>query len=226
MIYILDTADIKEIERLFDLYPIDGVTTNPSIISKEKRDFIPLLKDIRSVIGSDAMLHVQALGTDSDGIVKEAEYLNETIGGNLYIKIPVIPQGIKAIKTLKKQGIKTTATAIFTPQQALIAAKAGADFAAPYVNRLDNILSDGVNVVREILLLYKNYNITAKVLAASFKNAEQVHRVSLYGCHAVTVNPEIMDLLVRHPLTDASVAKFIGDWDSVYGSGKTTLDVK
>lgn len=226
MLYLLDTADLKAIERAYNFYPMDGVTTNPTIISKEKRDFLDILKDIRKIIGEESMLHVQAVSLTAEKMVEEAEYLSRVIGGNLYIKIPVIPEGIKAMKILKQKGIKITATAIFTAQQALMAAMAGAEFVAPYVNRIDNISGDGVDVIAQIVQLLGKYGLDAKVLAASFKNVQQVHSVALAGGQSVTVNPEILDAMLMHPLTDWSIDQFVNDWESVYGIGKTTLDVK
>jgi len=225
MLILLDTANIEEIKRQYDLFPVAGVTTNPTIIAKEKTSFLGLLKEIRSVIGTNTMLHVQAISRKAEVIVEEAKYLNDEIGGNLYIKIPVIPEGIKAMKLLKAQGIKTTATVIYTPQQALMAAMAGAEFVAPYVNRLDNVCSDGVRVVGEIVELFRQHSVPAKVLAASFKNVEQVHKASLCGSHAITASPDIIDLLLKYPLTDSSVDQFISDWEGVYGVGKVTLNV-
>lgn len=224
MLYILDTANLEAIRKAVDLYPLSGVTTNPTIISKENRDFLEILKDIRNVIGKETMLHVQVLGTTAEKIIEEAKYLNEKIGGNLYIKIPVTQQGMKAIKILKKQGFKITATAIFTSQQALMAAVCGADFVAPYVNRIDNISGNGVQVVKNIVEEMKLYNLHTKVLAASFKNVQQVHELSSIGVHSVTVNPEIMDKMLEHPLTEWSVNQFIKDWERVYGEGKLTKD--
>jgi len=226
MLYILDTANLKQIKRAFDLYPMSGVTTNPTIISKENRNFLDILKEIREIIGEDKMLHVQAVSLKAEDIVKEAEYLKETIGGNIYIKVPVIAEGIKAMKILKKKGIKITATAIFTAEQALMAAIAGAEFVAPYVNRIDNITGNGAGVVAQIVQLFNIHHIDAKVLAASFKNVQQVHEVILAGSHSVTVNSEIMDGLLKHPLTDWSVNQFVVDWESVYGKGRYTCDVK
>ena len=226
MLYLLDTANLEAIERAYNFYPMDGVTTNPTIISNEKRNFIDILKDIRKIIGNDSMLHVQAVSLTAEKMVEEAEYINSVIGGNLYIKIPVIPEGIKAMKILKQKGIKITATAIFTAQQALMAAVAGASFVAPYVNRIDNISGDGVDVVAQIVQLLRQYDLNAKVLAASFKNVQQVHSVALVGGQSVTVNPEILDAMLKHPLTDWSISQFVNDWESVYGIGKTTLDIK
>lgn len=226
MLYVLDTANLEEIKRAFDLYPMSGVTTNPTIISKENRSFLDILKGIREIIGENKMLHVQAVSLKAEDMVKEAEYLNKTIGGNLYIKIPVIPEGIKAMKILKKKGIKITATAIFTAEQALMAAIAGAEFVAPYVNRIDNITGNGANVVAEIVKLFEINHMDAKVLAASFKNVQQVHEVILAGAQSITVNAEIMDGLLKHPLTDWSVNQFVIDWEGVYGKDKYTCHVK
>ncbi|MFZ5968386.1 MAG: fructose-6-phosphate aldolase [Bacillota bacterium] len=226
MQYLLDTADIQSIQRTNDLFPLYGVTTNPTIIAKENRPFLEILKEIRSIIGNESMLHVQVISTQAADMIREAEYLVSTIGGNLYIKVPVISEGIKAMKELKARNIKITATAIFTPQQALIAAMAGADYVAPYVNRIDNITGDGVKVVAEIVNLLDIYGLETKVLAASFKNVQQIHAVSLVGAQSITINSDLMDGLLQHPLTDWSVDQFIKDWESVYGKNKLTFDVK
>lgn len=224
MLYLLDTANLEEIKRAFDLFPMSGVTTNPTIIANENKSFLEILKNIREIIGQDKMLHVQVVSRKTEEIVKEAEYLQNNIGGNLYIKVPVIPEGIKAIKILKEKGFKITATAIFTAEQALMAAVAGADFVAPYVNRIDNISGKGVDVVAQIVMLFKNYNLSSKVLAASFKNVQQVHEVALSGGQSITVNAAILYDLIAHPLTSWSVDQFIGHWESVYGEGKVTYD--
>lgn len=223
MIYILDTADIDAIKHCNEFYPLAGVTTNPSIISKENTDFWKLVKKIRSIIGEEKMLHVQTVQTKADKIVEEAKLMKKELGGELFVKIPIGEEGLKATMELKKLGIGVTMTAIFTPAQALIAAKAGASFVAPYVNRLDNIIGDGTEVVAQIVELFDNYNLDCKVLAASFKNAEQVHKCALYGCHSVTVSADIMKTLISHPMTDAAIVGFEKDWKRVYGD-KTILD--
>ncbi len=218
MMYIVDTANVESIKRCLEFYPVDGVTTNPTIISKEKKSFPDLIKEISTIVGKEKMFHIQVTGNTCDMIVKEAMALRDYIGGNLYIKVPISPEGLKATSELKRRGIKVTVTAIFTQQQALIAAKAGADFVAPYVNRLDNIVSDGVNVVKEIVEQFNTYNLPTKVLAASFKTVEQIHKIAMVGAHSVTVNPDLMESLTYHPLTLYAIDDFMADWKSAYGN--------
>ncbi len=220
MIYILDTADLNAIRHANEFYPLDGVTTNPSIIAKEKTDFKTLVKTIRDIIGPEKMLHVQTTAVKAEDMVNEAKELKALLGGEFYLKVPIGEEGLKATMMLKKIGIPVTMTAIFTPAQALMAAKAGAAFVAPYVNRLDNIAADGVRVVEEIVCLFENYGLDCKVLAASFKNVEQVHKSSLVGCHSVTVSLDVLTSLIKHPLTDVAVSQFEADWQGVYGDKK------
>ncbi len=222
MIYMLDTADIHAINKAVDLYPLAGVTTNPSIIAKQNRPFKEILQDIRHCIGKERMLHAQVMGKDAATMLKEAQAL-KALDPDIIVKVPVTPQGIKAMKLIHQQGIRITATAILTPQQALMAAVAGAEFLAPYVNRLDNICSDGVNVAAEIVDLIDTYGLDAKVLGASFKNVQQVHQLSLVGAHSVTISPDVFDQLLVHPLTDSGVAGFVTDWESVYGENTNVL---
>lgn len=213
---IIDSANTKTIQHLLEYYPIDGVTTNPSIIVKERREFIPLLQEIRSIIGNDMMLHVQVLSQTAEKMVEEAIQNQEQIKGNYFAKIPVTPEGIKAIKELKTRGVKTTATTIYTPMQAYLAAKAGAEYVAPYVNRIENLTGNGIQVVREIVTIIENDHFSTKVLAASFKNAHQVQEVCLAGSHAVTASGEIIEALLTHPSTPNDVAKFKEEWESFY----------
>ena len=222
MMYVIDTANLDDIRRCVEFYPVSGVTTNPTIISKEHTDFPALIKSIRQIIGNERMFHIQTTGSNADEIIKEAILLNEFVGGNFYIKVPISPEGLKATMELKRRGIKVTETAIFTQQQALLAAKAGADFVAPYVNRLDNIISDGVHVVEEVVQMFHNYDIKCQVLAASFKTVEQIHKIAMAGSHAVTINPQLFDSLVYHPMTQYAIDDFNADWESVYGKDKIT----
>ena len=217
MLYILDTANLEAIKHCNEYYPLAGVTTNPSIISKEKTDFWTLVESIREIIGHEKMLHVQTTQKKAEGIVEEAKLLRERLGENFYVKIPIGEEGLKATMMLKKLGIGVTVTAIFTPAQALLAAMAGADFVAPYANRLDNIIADGCAVVAEIVKQFEQYGLKCKVLAASFRNAEQVHKCSSVGCHSVTVSADILRKVISHPMTDAAIADFERDWASVYG---------
>ena len=211
MIYILDTADLNAIKHCNEFYPLSGVTTNPSIIAKANTDFWALVKEIRNIIGKDKMLHVQTTQTSAEKIVEEAKLLKKELGGEFYVKIPIGEEGLKATMALKKLGIGVTMTAIFTPAQALMSAMAGASFVAPYVNRLANILGDGCEVVAEIVNQLEIYGSDCKVLAASFKNAEQVHRCASVGCHSVTVTDDILKMLISHPMTDAAISGFEKD---------------
>lgn len=218
MIYMLDTADLDAIKECVEYFPVEGVTTNPTIISRQNDpDFLGLIKNIRKVIGTDRLLHVQTTAEKAEDILKEAKLLKEFVGGAFYIKIPVTAEGLKATTLCKKEGINVTQTAIFTPQQALIAARAGADFVAPYINRLDNVLGDGVHVVAEIAKIFEKFDIKTKILAASFKNAEQIHKVALVGGHSVTISPELFRTILSPPLTATAVNTFESDWKSVYG---------
>lgn len=224
MIYMLDTANLDAIQKAVDLYPIEGVTTNPTIVARENRPFKEVMLSIREIIGPNRMLHAQVLGKTAQIMLEEARAMRQ-MDPELIIKVPVTPQGIKAIKLISAEGIRITATAILTPQQALMAAMAGAEFLAPYVNRLDNICGDGTQLVAEIVHLIDVYGLKAKVLAASFKNVQQVREVAKAGAQSVTIAPDVFDLLLAHPLTDSGIAGFVSDWESVYGVGKTVLDV-
>ncbi|OAH56295.1 fructose-6-phosphate aldolase [Domibacillus aminovorans] len=217
MLLVIDSANVEEIRELIDYYPIDGVTTNPSIIVKEKTDFLPLLKEISEVIGNERELFVQTLTFKTEDIIKEAKYIRETVPGNVVVKIPVTNEGIKAIKTLKEIGIRTLGTTVYTPLQAYVAAKAGASYVAPYVNRIDNLTGNGVNVVKEITQLLEKHHYNCQVLAASFKNVQQVHNVCLDGAHGVTAAPDIIKGFLTHPATEANVQSFSDDWQKAYG---------
>ncbi len=223
MEYVLDTADIAAINHCNEFYPLAGVTTNPSIIASRKADFWEIVKEIRDIIGPDKLFFAQTVQKTADKMVEEAVLLNEKSGGAFCVKIPICEEGLKATMELKKRGVKVLMTAIFTPAQALIAAKAGADFVAPYVNRLDNIIGDGCNVVAEIVEQFELHDLPCKVLAASFKNAEQVHKCATVGCQYVTVTADVLKSVITHPMTDAAIDGFEKDWTNVYGD-KGILD--
>ena len=223
MKYLMDGGNLEDIKYCNEFYPLAGVTTNPTLVSKEKTEFWPLMHSIREIIGPDKMLHIQTVQTTTEKIIEEAELLRDKIGGNLYIKVPISEEGLKATMQLKKRGFGVTVTAIFTPAQALLAATAGADFVAPYANRLDNIVVDGTKVVEDIMQQFKLYNLNCQVLAASFKNVEQVHKCALCGCSAVTISANLFKHIISHPMTDAAIAGFETDWKEQYGD-KTILD--
>lgn len=218
---ILDTGNVKEIEDLYTHLSIDGVTTNPSIVSKEGKDFVSLIKEIDEIVGAEIPIHAQVLSTNFEDMMEEALYISK-IRKNMYVKIPVTKDGLRAIKELKKQEVKITATAIFTAHQGFLAAKAGADYVAPYVNRIDSISGDGVSVVSDLVNILNTYNLNSKVVAASFKNAQQVLDLMKIGVHSVTVPTDICKSMMAHPLTDWSVEKFREDWSNVFGEGTTT----
>lgn len=214
---LLDTANIQQIKSVLPYFPIDGVTTNPSILAREADDVKKTLLEIRKLLGPDRMIFVQATAHDSAGIVAQAKALKEFIGPNFYCKIPITLQGIRAVSMCHAAGIKTLVTAIFTPMQALLAAKAGAEYVAPYVDRLDNITSDGAAVVGEIVTLFRKYDYETKVLAASFKNIQQVYNVAAVGTHGVTLSAQLCEKLIFHPYTDRSLEDFDIDWRSRFG---------
>lgn len=217
MIYLADTANCEELKDLINYYPIAGVTTNPTILAHEGKPLSKIIPEILECIG-DRMIHIQTISENAADILKEAKLYREYFGlkSNFYVKIPVTREGYRAINMVKESGMNVTATAIFTQQQAMMAANAGADFVAPYVNRLDNIVSHGIEVVSDIVKGIKMYNLNTKVLAASFKNVDQVYRVSLTGCHSVTLSYEVILALMSHPMTDRGVMDFEKDGAQFY----------
>jgi len=217
MIYMADTADLEALKHLYEFFPLEGVTTNPTILKQSGQTLSKAIDQIKEIVG-DGMIHVQIMSENADDIVREAKKYKTyfDLGDNYYTKIPVTPQGYKAMTILKDAGINVTATAIFTQQQALVAAKAGADFVAPYVSRLDNISSHGIDVVGDIAENIIEYELKTKVLAASFKTVDQIYRVSMKRAHSATISPELLMQLIRHPMTDISVENFKTDGQGLY----------
>ncbi len=217
MIYLADTANIDELKELFSYFPIEGVTTNPTIIAAEQKPLSQILPQIIELVG-DKMIHVQMISNKAEDMLREAKAYKSkfSLGDNYYAKIPVSKEGYRAIPMLKNAGINVTATAIFTQQQALVAARAGADWVAPYVNRLDNISSHGIEVVKHIVENIQCFKLNTKVLAASFKTVDQVHRVSMVGSHAATISFEVLERLRSHPMTDMSLEWFEKDGAGLY----------
>ena len=218
---IIDDANIEEIKRIYEFYPIDGVTTNPSILAKYGKPPFEILKEIRAFIGKEAELHVQAISKSADGIIDEAYRIIKELGDNTFIKIPSIPEGFKAMKKLTSEGIKITATVIYTPLQGYLAGKAGASYAAPYINRIDDMGYDGILVAKAIHDIFKNNNIETEVLAASFKNSQQVLEVCKYGIGASTAAPYVIDDFVKNQAIDAAIDTFISEFESITKKGAT-----
>lgn len=213
---LLDTANLKDIEYFNTHFPIEGVTTNPTILSKEGGDVVALLKSIRAIIG-DKELHVQATEAKFEKIVEEAEAIVELLGKNTFVKIPATPDGLRAVKALKARGFGITVTAILSATQAMLAARAGADYVAPYVNRMDNLGVDGVGAVADLVDIFAADGSTTQILAASFKTKKQALDVARVGCHAATINSAVMHELLAHPATDSSIKQFATDWENSFG---------
>lgn len=220
---LIDDADMEKIRRIYDLYPVDGVTTNPSILARTAKNPWRVLKEIRTFIGPDAELHVQALSPTAADMLREGQHIASCLGDNTFIKIPAIPEGFKAMRLLADAGLCVTATAVYTVQQAWLAAKAGALYAAPYVNRMDNLGYDGLDIARRIHDLFTVNGLHAQVLGASFKNTQQVLALAEYGVGAATVAPDVIDALTANPAVDAAVAAFAADFARAFGDGTTML---
>jgi fructose-6-phosphate aldolase 1/fructose-6-phosphate aldolase 2 len=215
MLVLIDNANLTEIESLYGCYPYDGVTTNPTILMHEHKNPIKQLKLIRELLPADSQLHAQLVSEDSKTMLEEAHFMLRELGDNLFIKVPVTADGMRAISLLSKEGVRVTATAIYTAMQAFMAAKAGARYTAPYVNRLDNMGSDGVQVASTIHDMFKIHNLKADVLAASFKNTQQVLDLCKHGIGAVTASPEVLRALIRHDATFTAEENFSQDFFSL-----------
>jgi transaldolase len=205
----LDTANIDEIREGVALGVVDGVTTNPSLIAKEKRPFRPLVEEICALVPGDVSLEVVA--TDFEGMVKEAEELAK-VAPNVVVKCPLTREGLKAVRHLSSRGIRVNQTLCFTATQALLSAKAGAYYISPFLGRLDDISHVGMDLVRDICQIYRNYGFTTQVLAASIRNPLHVLEAAKAGAHVATMPFSVLEQLTRHPLTDIGLKKFIEDW--------------
>ncbi len=221
----IDDANVNEIRRLIDLYPIDGVTTNPSILSKTGRDPVEVLKEIREIIGPEAVIFAQAIPTDAEGMIRDARAIVSLLGKNTVVKIPSIPEGFKAIRQLAGEGITTCGTVVYTPLQAYLAAKAGAAYVAPYINRIDNMGYDGTETVKKIQDILELHDFGTKVLAASFKNSQQVLELCVYGIEAATCAPSVIDGFVKNAAIDGAVQDFLNDFEKAAPGGKTMADL-
>ncbi len=214
MKFFIDTADIDEIRDAASLGILDGVTTNPSLIAKEGRDFHTVLKEIVSLVNGPISAEVTAV--DLEGMLDQAHTLAE-IHPNIVIKLPMITEGLRACKRLTDKGIKTNVTLCFSASQALLAAKAGATYVSPFIGRLDDISEDGMELIQSIRVIYDNYGFETQILAASIRHPMHVVQAALAGADVATIPHKVIGQLVKHPLTDIGLAKFLADWEKMKG---------
>ena len=209
MKFFIDTANVDEIRKGLEMGLVDGVTTNPSLLAKEKKNPEDVVKEIVALVPGPVSLEV--LSTESRAMIEEARHL-AAMGGNVVVKIPMTEEGVKAVKVLSQERIRTNVTLIFQPLQALIAAKAGADYVSPFVGRLDDIGHDGMTAVEQILHILRNYNYPTEVLVASLRNPLHVLKAAELGAHIATLPFNVLRQMLCHPLTDIGLEKFLADW--------------
>jgi len=212
MKFFIDTANVEEIRKGIAMGLVDGVTTNPSLLSKEKKDPDAVIKEILSVV--DGPVSLEVIATNTKGMCEEARKL-AALGPNAVIKIPMTEEGIKAVRTLSREGIKTNVTLIFQPVQALIAAKAGASYVSPFIGRLDDISERGMGIIEEICLIFSNYGFEAEIIVASIRNPVHVLEAALLGADIATIPFNVLKQLMNHPLTDIGIERFLKDWQSI-----------
>jgi transaldolase len=217
MKFFIDTANVEEIRKAWDVGVIDGVTTNPSLIAKENRDPVKLLREICTVV--DGPVSAEAVSLTSAEMVAEAKKLAK-IHKNIVVKIPMTEDGLKATKKLSALGIKTNVTLVFSPSQALLAAKAGATYVSPFIGRLDDISQTGMDLIAEIMEIFDNYLFDTQVIVASIRNPIHVVEAARLGAHVATIPYSVITQLIKHPLTDIGIEKFLKDWEKVKGKGK------
>lgn len=216
MKYFIDTANLEEIKSAASMGILDGVTTNPSLAARESAPYHEILKQICATVSGPVSAEV--LSTDYSGMIKEADELIK-IASNIVVKIPTIPEGLKAIKTLSDRGIMTNATLVFQPIQALMVAKAGATFVSPFVGRLDDVATDGMQLIEQIVTIYRNYGMKTEVLVASVRHPVHVVESAMIGADVVTMPYNVITKLMAHPLTDIGLEKFLADYKKAKGQG-------
>ncbi|MEA3415987.1 MAG: fructose-6-phosphate aldolase [Thermodesulfobacteriota bacterium] len=210
MKFFIDTANIDEIKEANDMGMVDGVTTNPSLIAKEGRDFEKLVKEICEIV--DGPVSAEVISLDTKGMVREAQHL-AALHGNIVVKIPMTVDGIKATRQLSEQGIKTNVTLVFSPLQALMAAKAGATYASPFIGRLDDLSNEGMVLVDQIVEIYGNYAFDTEIIVASIRNPIHVLDAALIGADIATIPFNVLARFAAHPLTDKGLKAFLDDWN-------------
>jgi transaldolase len=209
MKFFIDTANVKEIREAASLGVVDGVTTNPSLVSKEGRDFKQVITEICSIV--DGPISAEAVSLEADKMVIEGTDLAK-IHKNIVVKLPMTKEGMRATKILAGKGIRVNMTLVFSPAQALLAAKVGAAYVSPFVGRLDDISHDGMDLVRQVVTIFDNYGYPTEVIVASVRNPLHVVDAALAGAHIATIPFSVIDQIVKHPLTDIGIEKFLADW--------------
>lgn len=212
MKFFIDTANVEEIRKASEWGLVDGVTTNPSLVAREGRVFEEVIKEICSIVNGP--VSAEAVSMDAEGLITEGRALSE-IDENIVVKVPMTLEGLKATKILFKEGIKTNVTLVFSPSQALLAAKAGATYVSPFVGRLDDISITGMDMVAQILDIYENYGYKSEVIVASIRHPLHVVESASIGAHVATIPFKVLEQLSKHPLTDAGIEKFLSDWEKV-----------
>jgi transaldolase len=212
MKFFLDTANIDEIRSAAEYGLIDGVTTNPSLVSKEGRSFKDILLEIAQIV--DGPISAEVVSTDAAGILKEAYELAK-LHSNIVVKIPMIKEGMKALKQLSKDGIRTNITLIFSCTQALIAAKLGATYVSPFVGRLDDVSEVGMDLIADMVQIFNNYSFSTQILVASCRNPLHIREAALLGAHVATMPTKVLEQLLMHPLTDIGLERFLKDWEKM-----------
>ena len=216
MKFFIDTANVDDIRKANDMGVICGVTTNPSLIAKEGRDFNEVIKEITSIVDGPISGEVKATTVDAEGMIKEGREI-AAIHPNMVVKIPMTVEGLKAVKVLSAEGIKTNVTLIFTANQALLAAKAGATYVSPFLGRLDDISMPGINLIGDIVQIFQNYGLETEIIAASIRNTVHVTECALAGADIATVPYAVIEQMTKHPLTDQGIVKFQEDYKKVFG---------
>lgn len=217
MKFFLDTANIDEIRNASEYGLIDGVTTNPSLVSKEGRSFKDILIEIAQIV--DGPISAEVISTDAAGMLREAYDLAK-LHKNIVIKIPMIKEGMKALKQLTKDGIKTNVTLIFSSNQALVAAKLGATYVSPFVGRLDDISHVGMDLIADLVQIFDNYKFPTQILVASCRNPLHIQEAALLGAHVATMPFTVLEQLLKHPLTDIGLERFLKDWEKIAQANK------
>ena len=208
----LDTANLESIKKYNDMGLLDGITTNPSLLSKEGGDPLKTMEEIVKIIKGDVSLEV--VSTDYDGMLEEGHRLRK-YGDNVVVKCPMTPDGLKACKALTSEGIPVNVTLVFSPNQALLAAKAGAKYVSPFIGRLDDVGKDGMDLIREIKLIFSNYNFPTQILVASVRHPIHVVDAAKIGADVVTLPPSVLEKMLKHPLTDIGLKNFLADWEKL-----------